>query len=85
MVLAHTVHEIYSCEAVGFAIFARFLNFDNCKPKAVSDVISGVAVGPMGVKVRGQCGYSRSNHSRDIQMSPFVTNDDDAGRRTLCQ
>ena len=42
MILAQTVHEIYYSEAVGCSIFDRFLNFDNCQPEVVSDVISGM-------------------------------------------
>ena len=53
-----------------------------------SDVISGVAVDPTGVKVRVKCGDSTSNCSRDTRLPHFVTNDDNddnyTGRRTLC-
>ena len=45
------IHKIYSSEAVGCGIFARFLNFDNCQPEVYSDVISGVVVAPKDVKV----------------------------------
>ena len=41
--LTQMVHEIYSSKAVGFGIFAHFLNFDNCQLEVVSDVISGTA------------------------------------------
>ena len=40
VILAQTVHEIFSSKAVGFGIFDRFLNFDNCQPEVVSNVIS---------------------------------------------
>ena len=82
MILALTILEIYSSEAVEFSIFDRLLNFDNCQPEVVSDVISGVVVDSTGVKVRVKFGDSRLNRSRDIRLPHFVTNDD-AGRRTL--
>ena len=40
--LAQMVHEINISEAVVSGIFDRFLNFDNCQPEVVSDVISGM-------------------------------------------
>ena len=43
VILAQTVLEIYSSEAVGCGIFDRFLNFDNCQLEVVSDVISAIA------------------------------------------
>ena len=49
----------------------------------MSDVISGAVVDATGVKVRVKFGDSVSNRSRDIRLSHFVMNDDDAGRRTL--
>ena len=64
----------------------RQLLCDNFRPEAASDVISGVAVEPTGVKVRVKFGDSRQNRSRDIRLPHFVTNydaDNDAGRRTL--
>ena len=85
VILAQTVQEIYSSEAVGFGIFDRFLNFDNCQLEVVSDVISGVVIDPTGVKVRVKFGDSRSNRSRDIRLPHFVMNDNDASRRTLLQ
>ena len=42
MILSQTVHEIYSGAAVGCGIFDRSLNFDNCQPEILSDVISGM-------------------------------------------
>ena len=49
MTLVQTVHQIYSGEAVGCDIFDRFLNFDNCHPEAVSDVIAGTIDQEVGV------------------------------------
>ena len=40
VLLALTVLEIYSSEVVGFGIFDRSLNFDNCQSEVDSDVIS---------------------------------------------
>ena len=40
---------------------------------------------PTGIKVRGKFGNSRSSSSRDIGLSHFVTNDNEAGRRPVCQ
>ena len=51
MILAQTVHEIYSCEAVGCGIIARFLNFDSNQLEVFSDVISGKANQDVGVDV----------------------------------
>ena len=51
-----------------------------------SDVISGVIVDPISVKVAVKCGDSRSNRSPDIRLPHFVTSDgdyDDAGGQTL--
>ena len=65
------------------------MNFDNCQPEIVSDVVSGVFVDPTGVKVQVKFGDSGSNRYRDIRLSHFVMNDDnnnnndDAGRWTL--
>ena len=83
VILSQTVHEIYRGEAVVYGIFDRYLNFDNCQPELVSDVISGAVVDPTGVKIRVKFGDSRSNRSRDIRLPDFVTNDNDAGRWTL--
>ena len=66
MILSQTVHEIYSGEAVVCGIFHRFLNFDNCQPEVVSNVISSVVLEPTGIKVRVKFDDSRSNRSRDI-------------------
>ena len=57
---------------------------DNLRPEVVSAVISGVAVGWVGVDVLVKCGDSRSNCSRDIRLPHFVTdyNDDERRRPT---
>ena len=60
---------------------SRFSNANNFRPEVDSDIISGVVVDPTGVKVRRQCGDSRSNRLRDIRLPHFVTNDDDEGGR----
>ena len=57
---------------------------DNFRPEAASDVISGVGVEQVGMKVRVKFGDSMSNRYRDIRLPHFVTNEDnDVGRRTL--
>ena len=66
MILAQTVHEIYSSEAVGGVIFGPFSNVDDFRPEAYSDVISGVVIESTGVKVHVKFGDSRSSQSRDI-------------------
>ena len=67
-------------EAAFSAIFQTSINADWNR-----DVISGMIVDPSGVKAYVNFGYSRSNRSGDVRLPHFVTNDDDAGRRTLCQ
>ena len=47
-------------------IFGSFSNVDDFRPEAQSDIISGMVVSPMGVKVSVKFGDSRSNSSRDI-------------------
>ena len=51
VILAQTVHEIYSSKAVGCGILERFLNFDNCQPEIVSDVISDMVNQDVGMDV----------------------------------
>ena len=51
MIIAQTVHEINSSEAVGCAISNVFFNFDNCQPEVVSDVISGMADQAVGMDI----------------------------------
>ena len=46
-------------ETVGCGIFDRFLNFYNCRPEIVSDVISGMADHDVGMDVCGIFGDSR--------------------------
>ena len=43
------LRDIYSSETVGFGIFARFLNIDNCQPEVVSYVISGTTDQDIGM------------------------------------
>ena len=59
MILAQTVHETYCSEAVVYGIFDRFLNFDNCQPKVVIDVISGMVEQDVGMNVCANLGDSR--------------------------
>ena len=51
MILAQTIQEIHSSEAVGCCIFDRFLNVDNCQPEPVSDVISGMVDQDAGMDI----------------------------------
>ena len=55
---------------------ASFSNVDNFRAEGCSDVIPSVFVDPTGVKVPVKFGDSRTNHSRDIRLPRFVTNDD---------
>ena len=77
----------FEVEAVGGVIFSPFSNVDSFRLEVYNDVISGVVVDPMGMKVPVKFGESRSNRSIDIRLPHFVMNDDDnndaAGRRTL--
>ena len=59
MILALTVLEICSNEAVRFGIFDRYLNFNNCQSEVVSDVISGTADQDVGTDVLVVFGDSR--------------------------
>ena len=59
MILSQTVHEIYSSEFVVCGIFDRFLNFDNCQPELVSDVISGTVDQDVGMDVCANLSDSR--------------------------
>ena len=67
-------------------MFGPFSNVDNFRSEVCSDDISGVVLGPTGMKVHANGGDSRSNRSRDARLPHFVTNDDsdndEAGRRT---
>ena len=69
MILAQTVHEIYSTEAVGCSIFDRFLNIDNCQPEVVGEVISGMADQDVGMDVCVNFCDSRLKPSK----APFLT------------
>ena len=67
----------------GGVIFGLCLKVDNFRLEVYSDAIPGAFVGPTGVKVRVKFGGSR-----DIRLPHFVANNDDnddTGRRTLCQ
>ena len=59
MILSQKVHEIYSNEAVVCSIFDRYLNFDNCQPEVVSDVISGTVDQDVGMDVCANFGDYR--------------------------
>ena len=73
VIVDETVHEIFNSEAVGFGIFARFLNFDNCQPEVVSDVISGTADQDIGMDVRNHFGDSRLKPSDATFSALFQT------------
>ena len=56
--------------------FRPFSNLDNCRPEEAGDVISGPAVGYLGMDDRVKFGDSRSNGSRDIRvLTLFQTNE----------
>ena len=73
MILAQTVLEIYSSEAVECGIFDRFLNFDNCQPEVVRDVISGMVDQDLGMDVCASFGGSRLKLSEASFSSVFRT------------
>ena len=52
--------------------FRPYLNIDNCRPDISSNFISGVVIGPTGVKVLWKFGDSRSNRSRCVRLPHFV-------------
>ena len=90
MIVAQTVLEIYSCEAVGCGIFDRFLKFDNCQPEVFSDVISGRADQDVGTDVCAFFGYSRlkpSEASFSALLRTSITSDRNyrIKRRTRCR
>ena len=66
VIIAHSVHEIYSSESVVFGIVERFLNFDNFQPELVSDVISGTADQNVSMDVCADFGDS------DSRLKPSV-------------
>ena len=79
---AQTVVEVYNSETVRGDIFGCFSNVNNFRPEANSAVLSAMIVEPTVMKGYVKFGDSRSNCS---QLWHFMTNDNDAGRRTLWQ
>ena len=74
VILTQTVHEIKSCESVGCGIFDRFvLNFDNCQPEVVSDVISGMTDQNVSVDVCANFRDFRLKPSEASFSAPFRT------------
>ena len=71
VILAQTVREIQSSEAVGCGIFDRFLNLDNCQPETVTDAISGTVDQDVGMDVCANFGDSRLKPS-DASLSPLL-------------
>ena len=71
--VAQTVLDIYESEAVGGGIFGRYLNFVNCQPDVVSDVISGLAVQLVGMDVCANSGDSRLKSSETSFSAVFRT------------
>ena len=59
MILAQTVHEIYSRAAVVCRFSTIFLNFDNCQPEVVCDIISGMVDQDVGIDICASFGDSR--------------------------
>ena len=60
-------------EATWGGVLDHFLNFDDCQSEVASDVISGVVVDLSSMDVHVKFGGSRSDHSRDIWLPQFVT------------
>ena len=73
MIIAQTVHEIYSHEAVGWGIFYRFLNFENCQPEVVNDVIYGMVDQDIGMDVCANFGDFRLKPSEAPFSALFRT------------
>ena len=73
MILAQTVYELYSSEAVGCGNFDRFLNFDNCQPEVSSDVKSGTVDQDVGVGVCANFGDPRLKPSEASFSALFRT------------
>ena len=67
------VHVIYSSEAVGCGISARYLNFDNCQLEVVTHVISGMADQDAGMNVWVNFCDSRSKTSEASFSALFRT------------
>ena len=57
-------------EAVGCGIFDRILNYDNCQPEVVSDVISGIVDHDVSTDACANFGNSRSKPS-EVSFRPF--------------
>ena len=74
-ILAQTVHEIYSSESVICGSFDRFLNFDDCQMKVVSDVMSGTVDQDVGMDVCANFGESRLKPSEASFSAIFRTYD----------
>ena len=53
-------------KADGSGIFRRFPTLDKCRPEVAGDVISGVAVGYVGMDVRATFGESALNSGQTI-------------------
>ena len=80
MILTQRVLEIYSSEAVGCGIFASFLNYDNCQPQVVSDVISGMVDRDVGLDVCANFGDSRLK----LSAASFSASNVDNFRQEVC-
>ena len=72
MILVQTVRKIYSSEAVGCDIFDHFVNFNNCQPEIVSDVLSGTADQDVGMDICANFDDSRLKPS-DASFSALFT------------
>ena len=70
MILALTVHEIHSSEAVECGNFDSFSNFDKCQPEVVSDAIYGM-VNRLDVLVCDSFGDSRLKPSKASFSASF--------------
>ena len=53
------------------------MKVDNFRPELGSDVISGMIVTPVGMKVGVKLCNSKSNRSRDIRLPHYLPNDND--------
>ena len=84
VVLAETVLEKLHHKTVGGCILDTFRY--NFQLEVDNDVISGVAVGNIGMDVHVKFGDSRSNGFRDIRGADFVSNErtGPGKRSTIC-
>ena len=73
MILAQTILEICSSEAVECGIFDRLLNFDNFQPEVVNDVISAMVDRDVGVDVCAVFGDSMLKASEASFSALFRT------------